>query len=369
MRIVQANLQERWGGGEQVARLLGRGLRVRGHDVCFLTFPGSLLQQRVTAEQFPVLTVPARFQLDPRALATLVRSLRRIRPEVLHLHTGREALIGALAGRLARVPAIVLTRHLASPVRPAMRWIYNRTCDAVVCVAGAVQESLWRAGVRQELTRVIHAAIDVDQFRAAMLPKEEARRQFDCLPDEPVVGIVGALLPGKGHRQFLEAAARLRGGGCPARFLIVGDGPLRSELEARAAAADLAGAVRFLGFREDVAAVTSAFDVFVFASSGTEAFPLALLEGMAAGRPVVATRTGGTPEMVEEGVTGLLVPPGDAVRLSGAIERLLADASLAARLATAAGERVSQRYDAGPMAEATEALYDSLLGLKEGSRR
>jgi glycosyltransferase involved in cell wall biosynthesis len=368
LKIVQANLQERWGGGEEVTRLLGRGLRERGHEVRFLTFPGSPLAERVAAEQFPVLPLPARSQLDPRALLALTRQLQGARVDVLHLQTAREALFGSLAGRLARVPVIVITRHMATPVRPAMRWVYNRACDAVVCVARAVQESLLRAGVRRERTCLIHAAIDVPHFCDAVLPREEARRRLGWAPGQLLVGIVGALLPGKGHATFLEAAARLREAGYGGRFVIAGDGPLRARLEARAKALGLGSAVLFLGFRSDVAAVISAFDVFVFASAGTEAFPLALLEAMAAGRPVVTTRTGGTPEIVEEGVTGLLVPPGDPQRMAAAVDRLLRDRLLAARLAGAARERVARRYDARQMAAATEALYASLVGARRGTR-
>jgi glycosyltransferase involved in cell wall biosynthesis len=364
LRIVQMDLQPRWGGGEQIALLLGTGLHRRGHVVSYICAPGGALQRRVEQENLTVTPVTARSQLDLSALFSLTGTLKRLRPDVLHLHTAKEFVLGALAGRLARVPVVVITRHLVMPVKPLMRWIYNQACDGVACVAAAVQDNLVRGGVRKERTRVIHGAIDVLAFHAGLLPAAEAKKRIGCGSDENIVGMVGSVITAKGHDYFLQAAAQLLKDGFKGKFVIVGDGAARAGLEAETRTLGIADRVLFLGFRRDVAEVMSAFDVFVFASISGEAFPLVILEAMTAGKPVVATAISGVPEVVENKVTGLLIPPRDAPSIAQAVRRLTDDAALSERMAKTAQDRALRFYSADRMVEETEALYKELLAAR-----
>ncbi len=358
------NLQPGWGGGEQIALLLGSGLHRRGHAVSYICAPGSALQRRVEQENLSVTPVTAHGQLDLSALPGLTGTLKRLRPDVLHLHTAKEFVLGAVAGRLARVPVVVITRHLVMPVKPLMRWVYNRACDGVACVARAVQDNLVQSGVRKEQTRVIYGAIDVLTFRAGLLPATEAKKRIGCGADENVVGMVGSVIAAKGQHYFLQAAAQLLKEGFKGRFVIVGEGAARTELEAEARALGIADRVLFLGFRRDVAGVMSAFDVFVFASVSGEAFPLVILEAMTAGKPIVATAISGVPEVIENDVTGLLIPPRDASSIAQAVRRLADDASLSERIAKAAQDRALRFYGADRMVEETESLYNELLAAR-----
>jgi glycosyltransferase involved in cell wall biosynthesis len=362
LRVMQANLQPSWGGGEQLTFSLGSGLRARGHRVSFLCDPKSALGKRVEAEGMPVSSVATRSAVDLLALREFVGHLHRERPDVLHCHTSREWLLAVAAGRLARVPVIVATRHVALPVSRATRWMSNRHCDQILCVSRAVQEQLLACRIDEHRTRVVYGAIDVDGFRATTLPALEARRRLGIPLNGPVVGMVGSLIAPKGPHDFLRAAGRLAETGLGAHFALAGEGAARGELEALAARFGIRDRVHFLGFRRDVPSVLSAFDVLVFPSSAPEAFPLAILEGMAAGRPIVATRVpGGVPEVIEDRVTGLLVPPKDPESISRSVKELLADPALSTRLAAAASERVLQRHNLPAMLDETEGLYRELF--------
>ena len=178
-----------------------------------------------------------------------------------------------------------------------------------------------------------------------------------------MVSIVARLQAVKGHRVFLESARRVLLKRPDARFWIAGDGELRGELEAVASQLGLTSAVSFLGYRNDISNVMASSDAVVCASS-YESFPRSVLEALALGRPVVATSVGGLPEIVRDGETGILVPPGDPENLAAAILRVLADRELAHRLGTAAQKFIGERYTAEAQASAMAALYREAIACK-----
>jgi len=253
-------------------------------------------------------------------------------------------------------------------VKPIMRRVYQ-AAGAVICLTRVVQNGLCAAGVSPEKLALIPGAIDTAEFAAA--GADAARRAAvraewgldDAAAAAPgcAVGVVGRLVGGKGHGCFLAAAARLADTPAVAKFLIVGEGPERAALEAEAGRLGVAdGRVLFTGFRDDVPAVLAALDILVLPSTDAEVLPLVVMEALAAGRPVVATSVGGVPEMIEDGVSGLLVPPGDADALAAALRRLTGDATLRARLAGAGRECVERRFTLARMVSETERVYRRL---------
>lgn len=193
---------------------------------------------------------------------------------------------------------------------------------------------------------------------------QDVRGGFGIPERVPLIGTVAALVDHKDHWTFLEAAARLVRGDPPtpfagAHFLIVGDGPLRPGLEARASALGLSGRVHFAGFRDDVPAILPALDVLLFTSK-EEGLGSSILEAWACGVPVVATAAGGIPELVQDGETGLLAPVGDAAALARAVERVLSTPSLRAALVAAATSRLAA-FGAGRMAEGVLAVYREVV--------
>jgi glycosyltransferase involved in cell wall biosynthesis len=212
-------------------------------------------------------------------------------------------------------------------------------------------------GVPEARIRLIHNGIDLSRF-------DRARREPLPAPfpagEGPAVGMIANLVPVKGHADLLEAFARVRRERSDARLVLVGDGPLRAALEARAGGEDLAGAVHFAG-RHPAPPWIDRFDVAV-QSSVSEGMSNVLLEYMAAGRPMAVTAVGATPEALEDGVHGRLVPPRDPAALAAAILDLLRDPERAARLGTAARARVEERFTAARMVRRMEDLYDAMVG-------
>lgn len=315
------------------------------------------------------LDLGARRLADPAALFRLRRLLAVRGIDVLHAHGQDATILGAL-GTVGRQCAFVATRHvLAEPegswrerLRARMASRAFGRADLVVAVSRAVADRLARSGsVPRERIRVMPNGVELERFDDAAAGGSEsarasARRELGLGSDEAVVLVPAVFRPGKGHELLLEAVPALRRRVPGVRILLAGGGGRAATLEARARRMELGDAVRFLGHREDVPRLLRACDV-VALPSRAEALPTALIEAAAAGRPAVATRVGGTPEVVEHGETGLLVEPGDAGALASALAGLLEDADRARRYGRAARRRAEQRFDIDRQVERTLELW------------
>jgi glycosyltransferase involved in cell wall biosynthesis len=214
-------------------------------------------------------------------------------------------------------------------------------------------------GIPADRIRVIESGVDPSRFPIAPAPPAE-RERLGLPADARVIGTVGRLVPEKDHPTLFEVFLRVRRAVPGARLLLVGDGPLRSELEERSRRLGLADSVSFLGSRGDVPALYRSMDLMV-STSRWEGLSNVLLEAMAAGVPVVATRVGGTSRVVEDGVTGFTADPGDAPLIADQAVRLLTDPSLAARLREAAREKVLREFSISRMSREYESLYEAII--------
>jgi glycosyltransferase involved in cell wall biosynthesis len=311
----------------------------------------------------------------PWALGRLRSRLAELAPDLLHTHLEVSDSLGALAalslGR--RRPLLVSHVHNdpAEKYRPAQRlagrllagWI-----DAHVVsgngLAGTVRRAFAGHPGRLE---VIPYGIHPRWLEGRCLQEARGRAAALRRGAKRVVGVVGRLAPQKAIHGLLRAAPRLLAAEPSTRILLVGDGPLRSQLEAEVRDLGVAGAVDFLGYQSDLAPVYAALDVFVLPSQ-YEGLPLALLEAMATGVPCVVSDLPGIRDAVEDGATGLRVPPGDAEALAAALLRVLSDAALAAGLRERARERVRREHSRERMLARTEALYRELLACRSGVR-
>ena len=276
-----------------------------------------------------------------------------------------------LASRLAgRLPFIASSRTCIPPSGPGSLWLHRRAfsaASAVIANSHKVMEftrDLYRLPAAK--IRVIPNGVDAAAYAgAAVAARVEARREIGAPEGAVVIGTVGRLSPEKNLGLFLDMASRIvsdAGPAAAARFVVVGDGPSRAGLQAAAGGRlGLAGRVIFTGASQDVSRALAAFDVFVLTSS-TEGLPNAVMEAMAAGLPVVATRVGGTAEVVEDGVSGHLVPPADAAALAARVLGLARDPESARRMGERGRERVASRFGVERMVAATAGLYDEVLG-------
>jgi len=314
-----------------------------------------------------------RHRYDPAAAVRLWRHLRHDPPDVLFVLDHHNAMLwGRIAGLAARVPGVVVASHATGlfggkrNFRLADRWLMEFT-DRVVALSGAHAEYLTETeGVRPGAIAVIENGIPVEEYTAVGahtgdLDPDGLRREVGLRPGERAVVMVAALRPEKAHEVFLEAAKLLVVSHSGLKFLVVGDGPRRAELESMSAQLGLDDRVRFLGVRRDVARLLHIADVLALPSHpAVETLPLAVLEAMAAGVPVVATRVGSVPELIDDGRTGLLIEPGDPVGLADAIRAIVDDTARARGMAAAARKRVEERYSVGPMVDKYAEMFESL---------
>jgi glycosyltransferase involved in cell wall biosynthesis len=313
---------------------------------------------------------------DAIALVELLRLIRRERPLIVHTHTAKAGTLGRLAAWLARVPVVVHTYHghvfrgYFSPAKTRFfvgveRWLARRT-DRLLSVSPQVRRELLELGIgTPERSAVVPLGLDLDPFLNGGAGGR-LRRELGIEPAAPVVAIVARLVVIKAHEVFFEAASIVSRRRPDARFLVVGDGERRAELEALVARLALGRAVHFLGWRRDLPAIYRDVDV-VALTSRNEGSPVSLIEAMAAGRPVVATGVGGVPDLVEHGVNGYLVGPDQPAELADALLALLADPGRREAFGGAGRKRVYPAFAADRLLRDIDALYATLLREK-GSR-
>jgi sugar transferase (PEP-CTERM/EpsH1 system associated) len=293
----------------------------------------------------------------------LARLFRRTRAQIVHTRNAEAFFHGFVAAKLAGVPAIVHSEHGRSfddrPLRlAAQRWL-TRFTSAVFTVSEQLKSDLVRfTAIPPAAIDVLHNGVDVDRF-AVRDPQSRHRWRtaWGIGIDDSVIGAVGRLAPVKNHALLLRAVAGSRSG---AHVVIVGEGPERESLQALADGLGIASRVRFAGHSDDVRSDLAGFDVFALPSR-SEGMSNTLLEAMAASLPVVVSDVGGNPEIVRDGVDGLIFRNGDGQGLAQCLDRLCADAALRVRLGGAGRDRVAASFSIRAMVERYEILYDRVL--------
>ncbi|MDP3722453.1 MAG: glycosyltransferase [Candidatus Omnitrophota bacterium] len=384
LRVMLVISTDQLGGGWRVVELLARHLDRRRFNVS-LVCPRSSLTDRL-GRAGDVHVYPFSFPVYPnvRTLRHLASLIRTERVDILHTHLFHGDLYGLLASRLVSVPVLAATLHNVNffwetePFPRRVRWrissqVYRgmyRFFNGMAACSEAVRQAVCsRPGIklRPERVRVIHNGIEISQIRTAgeqTAERNAAPYAFSGRARSFRIVTVAAFAPVKGHRVLLEALRRL----VPEfalECLLIGDGPERPAIQARARALGLDDTVRFLGRREDVPALLRGSDLFVLPSIW-DGFGIAMLEAMALEVPVVACESGGVPEIITNGQTGLLVSPEDPVGLAEAMKRLLQDRVLARDLAARARERVERHFDALGMVRSYEQWYEDLMRSKRG---
>jgi glycosyltransferase involved in cell wall biosynthesis len=361
--------------------LLTAGLKARGYTTCLAVGresprEGNLLDlaaaKGVECLQLGSLGRDIRLVSDVRAFWGVWRILRQFRPHIVHTHTAKAGVLGRIAARLAGVPVIVHTYHghvlrsYFGPVRNALfrglERVLGWTSDALVAVSQSVKDDLVTLGVADAAKiRVVPLGLELGTLTGT-LTRGRLRTESGVANGVPLIGVVGRLAPVKDLPTFLAAARLVRRAVPQARFAIVGDGEERSALEASTAGLSLQDVVHFHGWHRDMAAVYGDLDVVVNCSRN-EGTPVALIEALAAGRSVVATNVGGTPDLLARGEHGLLVPAGDPEALAAAIVDVL-QAPDAARARAARGRAyVLGQHSAERLVDDVDHLYRQLLRL------
>ncbi len=342
--------------------------------VCCLKKTGPFLED-VQAMGFPILDFPVRSLYGPDTLRQQLRLFRMLRAEriqILHAFDFYSNIFALPVARAAGVPVTLASRReIAGDRSRAQRFAIRLACSVASGVvansqaAGSVLTGVFGESPRK--VAVIPNAIDLDAFRPAR-PREQVRSELKLAEDSILIGTVAALRPEKQLDLFVRAAAVAHRSMPNLRFVIVGEGTERRRLESFISDARLQSCVHLLGDRDDVPDWIDAFDAFVL-SSQTESFPNAILEAMALGKPVVATRVGGTPEVVEDGATGFLVPNGKPEALAMSMIQLARDSSLRTRMGNAARARVHGNYTLAKLGARLSEVYTARLRERTAGRR
>ena len=370
MRILQVSSARAFGGGERHLADLSRSLAERGHEVYAAIEPDSPLREPLLAA-LPannIYELSLRKLHDARGALKLARFARANKIDLIHAHVARDYVPAffAAAARRARGPRLVITRHVLFPLSSFNRLVLSKAAR-VIAVSEAVARSLRAQKISgPEKIRVVTNGVDLRRFEEARDAFEREETERGTTHTRLRVGIVGELSTVKNQEEFVRAAALVHEEfGASVEFLIVGEeaarsGAYRARLEELVAELRLTESVRLLGRREDVAPLIASLDVLVSASL-TEAFGMVLVEAGACGVPVVATATEGAREIVEEGMTGSIVPIGDVRALASSVASLLRDKGLRQTLGSNSREVARTRFSLERMVSETERVYAEAL--------
>ncbi len=382
------------GGTKKHVQLLIEGLVERGVDVVLgvphrrpfeprsalldYSFPDFMRSQGIEVKEFHLRHARITPFSDVRALGELVRYLRRDRVDIVHTHSAKAGALGRAAARIAGVPVIVHTPY-SVPFRRELNqgghfWLYywvekllGRWTDVMIATSKAEYREIEASGIIEtSKIHLIHNCLDLENYAYDFDRKRAHKQDLGWPESQPVVGTVARLTPQKGIQTLLESARLVRAEIPDVRFIIVGEGELREEIEQRAVALDLNGTWKLVGQRDDYLRFMRGFDVFAFPSLW-EGLPYAPIEAMAIGTPVVATAVIGNTDLIKHEETGLLVPSQDEKSMADAIVRMLRDAGLAKRLALGGRAFVEESFSAGGPVDETFAAYRQALERKEGA--
>jgi glycosyltransferase involved in cell wall biosynthesis len=366
-----------FGGAEEHALSILAGMRAYGFEP-YLAAPAPLIaamQPALSEAEVKCLPIEFLSRFDVLAGAHLLRFLRRENIALLHCHLFTASLYGAGIARMAGVGRVLETCHgpevwrMGKGLRASF-WVdrqVGRLVDTYIAVShAAARHLIENKRVPKNKIRVIHNGRDLDRFASVDSRRRQATRAALGLGDEPTILTLARLEEQKGHRHLIDAVAITAERRPNVITLLAGEGPLEAILRARCAALGITERVRFLGYRRDVPELLEAAD-FVVLPSLYEGLPLVAIEALAARRPMIATEVDGTPEVVINERTGLLVPPSNPIALAAAIERLLDSPALALRLASDGYKFVRENFAVRRQLDQTVALYSELTGMgREG---
>lgn len=333
-----------------------------------------LQSENIEFIQCPSLVRKVSLIKDIRALIYIVRIIRKHKPQIVHTHTSKAGLLGRLAAKLCRVPIILHTPHghvffgYFGPIQSRLfifleKWASLITDKIVTLTDREKRDHIMLKVAKEDKFSVIFSGVDLRKFKEISLPRKQELKQKLGIPERSfIVGTVGRLVPVKGHEYFIEAAQYILLEHPDTYFIIVGDGPLKEDLEMKAQNFGIGNNILFLGWREDIDVILSLFDIFVL-SSLNEGMGRVLVEAMALGKPIVASDVGGIPDLVIHNKNGLLVRPKKSKELADSIQILMENEKKREELGNE-GKIIASKYSSDNMVTQIICLYHELLRTK-----
>jgi len=347
------------GAGRYLFNLLA-GLPSKKYEFFVACPGGGELEKELKAREIRYFTLTGgESSLSFKHVKEILRIIKKERIDIVHTHA---SLSGRIAGRMAGC-RVILTRHgldikNKGLIKRLIAYIIARIfTDKIIAISRAVKINLIETGVPADMIKIIHNGIDLSRFD---LIEPTLRLELGLSNDTTIIGVVARIVGEKGYEYILKAMPKVLELHPSALLVIVGDGPLKAQMQELAGKLGIYENTIFLGYRRDVEKLVADFDLFVLPSIN-EGLGLSLLEAMALGKPVIATEVGGIPEVIKNGKNGLLIPPGDEKALAMAILKILSSKDFSRKLGQVAKETVYEKFSAISMAQKTVELYDDIL--------
>lgn len=353
-----------WGGAEEMLLNVMKVIDRNRFSVEVCCLVGGYVAEELKTAGAPVTVLNMKDKWDYRAVSRLVSMLKMKNIHIIHTCLYTSNTFGRIAAIIARTPITVAWEQSMAYVKPRRHmwvdWFLNKFTHFIVVPSEAVKQSVIESenisGLKIE---VVHNMADMAKF-AVTVDVETKRAELGLKPDDIVVGFVASLSEKKGHKYLLDATPEVIRVFPNVRFLLVGEGPLRGEIEEKIKMRNLEGKVILLGFRKDIPEILSILDFYVHPSL-MEGLSLSIMEAMAMGKPVVASRVGGTPEVVKDGETGILVPARDSRAIAEAITGLLKDKETASEMGRAGSELIRAHFTPEASVGRLEKLYEKFV--------
>ena len=352
---------------------LAKGLREADIELVLAPLNKGSFSEEARSHVSEIIESDKKYRGDLGFVRRLANRIKKANIDIVHTHSFDGNFYGSRAARQAGIKNIVNTVHTFEA--DAMIDIYKsriirrliarqnrsllRSASHLIAVCKPIKEKLAQEGFDTNKITVVRNGLDLESFPASVPDIEQTKREFGLSEDVPIVGTIGRIARVKNFDVFLRAAKIVLDQGVKAQFVIVGDGPLRTQMEELASELRLQGDILFLGWQNEIRKLISAMDLFVLCSK-TEGTSYTLLEAMALERPTVVTAVGGNVDLAADGETGILIPPGNAEAAAKAIIDLVSDAEKSKRFGAAGRKRIESEFNAGVMANRTLKIYEEL---------
>jgi len=356
MRIAHIDTERTWRGGQQQVFSLIQGLKKRGHENLCVVWKGSPLAERLKGIQETVVEIRPWGEWDVWAGCALKKLFRNQKPDVIHAHSGHAVALAALGTRGSQIPLIV-TRRVDFPLskNPFSKWKYKQA-EKIIVISDKIREVMTESGINDNRITLVPSGVDFERYKSV---KKVSKNEMGVPSDACVIGQVAALAPHKDQETFIKAMVHLKEVVPSVHGVLVGEGELRDSLVRLAQESGVSDRIHFLGFQSEALNFLSAFDIFCL-SSKTEGLGTALIDAMFLKVPVVATRAGGIPELIEEGVTGFLAEPRNPADLAAVLQRAIQSLGNNEGICRRAYEK-ARKYDVIHTIEGTERVYKEVI--------
>jgi len=360
INILHIDSESTWRGGENQLLLLHQGLIQLGHSSMIITQPNSELAIKLRMMNENFVEIPMRSEFDFPAAGKISRIIKNKRIHIIHTHTAHSHSIGVLAKMLRRSVKLIAHRRVDFPLKKNIfsRMKYSKT-DRIIAISEGVKNALLKSGIEEKRIAIVYSGIDLSRFDRKF-DLDALRKEYRIIEGKFIVGNIAHLAEHKGHKYLIESAKIVTEQAQDTLFVIVGEGKLKLELKLLARKLGVNDKIIFTGFREDIPELLYIFDIFVL-SSYLEGLCTSLMDAMVMRKAIVATNVGGIPEVVKDGVNGILVPPKNPEKLAEAILTLRHNDELRKNMGNAGRNIVEEKFSSARMVLNVEKVYYDIL--------